>query len=59
MNIPYNNGVLTIGPEAIASASQLDSTLINDIVGSSIEDMKTLKGALDVLVANFEKRQPH
>jgi hypothetical protein len=26
-------------------------------VGSSIDDMRTLKNALDILVGNFERRQ--
>jgi hypothetical protein len=56
MNIPYSNGVLMIRPEGI-DAALLDSTLINNIVGSSIDDMRTLKNALDILVGNFERRQ--
>lgn len=58
MNIPYGNGILHIRPEHL-DAAQLDSTLINNVVGSSIEDMRTLKNALDLLVSNFEKRRKH
>lgn len=58
MNIPYDNGVLLIRPEQI-DAAQLDSTLINNVVGNSIQDMRSLKNAIDILVSNFEKRHRH
>lgn len=45
-----------IRPESIDSAA-LDSTLINNIAGMQIDEMRTLKNALDILVNNFEKRQ--
>lgn len=56
MNIPFADGVLMIRSEAINS-EMLDSTMINNAVGASYDEMVKLKQALDILVGNFERRK--
>lgn len=47
---------MLIRPDQI-DPSQLDTTLINNVVKNSIDDMRSLKNALDILMLNYERRE--